>query len=163
MPKGPTALEAFVDDCLAPSLKAKGFSSSAITLNWDEIAGASLAGWSEPATLKWPPRPPGAPEGDAKRGATLVVRVEGAFALEMQHMAPQIIQRVNGFLGWRCVDKLQLLQGPVRKTNGTPRRAKRSVDVTASRRIDKALQDMEEGPLKTSLARLGVGVLGRKV
>ncbi|MGL5116877.1 MAG: DUF721 domain-containing protein [Beijerinckiaceae bacterium] len=161
-PKGATALEAFVDACLGPALKAKGFSTSAITLNWDEIAGASLARWSEPATLKWPPRPPGAAESEPKRGATLVVRVEGAFALEMQHMAPQLIQRINGFLGWRCVERLQLMQGPVRKETEPPRRAKPVLDVASSRRLDKALDGMEDGPLKVSLARLGVGVLGRK-
>jgi hypothetical protein len=151
-----------VDDCLGPSLKSKGFSTSAITLNWDEIAGESLARWSEPATLKWPPRAPGAADGDMKRGATLVVRVEGAFALEMQHLAPQVVQRVNGFLGWRCVEKLQLMQAPVRKAADAPGRGRRIVDVAASARIDKALDGMEDGPLKTSLARLGVGVLGRK-
>jgi hypothetical protein len=151
-----------VDDCLGPTLKAKGFSTSAITLNWSEIAGASLARWSEPATVKWPPRPPGASENDPKRGATLVVRVEGAFALEMQHMAPQIVQKVNGFLGWRCIEKLQLLQGPVRKSASATRRVKPVLDVDGSRRLDRALDGMEDGPLKTSLARLGVGVLGRK-
>ena len=52
--------------------------------------------------------------------ATLVVRVESAFALEMQHLAPIVIERVNAHYGWRCVGRLVLKQGPVRRRPTRP-------------------------------------------
>ena len=44
-----------------------------------------------------------------------MIRVEGAFALELQHLAPIVIERVNTYYGWRCIGKLVLKQGPVRR------------------------------------------------
>ncbi len=43
----------------------------------------------------------------------LVVRTESAFALEMQHLAPIVIERVNTYYGWRCIGRIVLKQGPV--------------------------------------------------
>ena len=45
--------------------------------------------------------------------ATLVLRVDGAFALEAQHAAAIIVERVNAHLGWRCVGKVAFRQGPL--------------------------------------------------
>ena len=44
-----------------------------------------------------------------------MIRVESAFALELQHLAPVVIERVNAYYGWRCIGKLVLKQGPVRR------------------------------------------------
>ncbi len=69
----------------------------------------------------------------------LTVKVEGAFALELQHLAPQVIDRVNRYIGWRCVGRIALSQGPVRK--GEPARPRRRPALTAeaSRRLDDLL------------------------
>ena len=58
--------------------------------------------------------PRGGADPDARpEPATLIVRVESAFALELQHLAPLVIERVNAHYGWRCVGRLVLKQGPV--------------------------------------------------
>ena len=160
--RGAQPLQALIEEALEPSLKAKGFASSAIHLHWSEIAGQELARWTEPVSLRWPPRPPGADPDKAKDGATLTVKVEGAFALDLQHQAPQIIQRVNGFFGWRCVEKLLLKQGPVRKAAPPPRRRRSELTVEGSRRLDALLEGVDDPALKGALQRLGVGVLGRR-
>ena len=43
-------------------------------------------------------------------GATLVVRVEGARATEVEHLGPRIIERVNQFYGYRAIDRLKVTQ-----------------------------------------------------
>ncbi len=111
--RGAQPIATLLDHAIEPALKARGFASSAIHMHWAEIVGPELARWSEPASLRWPPRPPGAAE--IKEGATLTIRVEGAFALDLQHRAPQVIDRINGYFGWRCVERLAFKQGPVRK------------------------------------------------
>ena len=157
--RGAQPLHALAEAALEPPLKARGFASAAIHSRWREIAGQELARWSEPVTLRWPPRLPGAVA--AKEGATLTIKVEGAFALDLQHRAPQIMERVNGFLGWRCVERLALKQGPVRKGEGPARRRRPELTVEASRRLDAVLAPVEDEGLKKALARLGVGVMGK--
>ncbi len=88
-----------IDDCLAPALAAQGFAGRAIVSLWPEIVGERLAARTRPLKIDWPRRRP-AP-GDVSDPATLVVRVEGAFALDMQQLAPLVLERVNTHLGWR--------------------------------------------------------------
>lgn len=46
-------------------------------------------------------------------GGTLHVQVtSGAVALQLQHEAPRLIERVNGFLGFAAVARLKLIQAP---------------------------------------------------
>jgi hypothetical protein len=160
--RGAQTLQTLLDGCLEPTLKAKGFADSAIHMHWSEIAGAALAPWSEPVSLKWPPRSPGADPEKAKGGATLTIKVEGAFALDVQHLTPQIIQRVNGFFGWRCIEKLVLKQGPVRKSIKPERRGKSVITPEISQKLDALLDPVENLALKAALARLGVGVMGKR-
>ena len=109
MPAKPLA--ELIDDCLAPALAAQGFAGRSVVAFWPEIVGERLAQRTRPLKIDWPRRR-GAP-GEAADPATLVVRVEGAFALEMQQLGPLVLERVNSHLGWRAVGKLVLKQGPV--------------------------------------------------
>jgi hypothetical protein len=160
--RGAVALGGLVDKSLSETLRAKGFADSSVHAHWAEIAGAGLAPWSEPVSLRWPQRGPGSDPGGAREGAVLTVKVESAFALDMQHMAPQIVERVNRFIGWRCVGRLAFRQGPVRKGERAAPRRRPVLTPEASRRLDAMLEPVESGALKAALQRLGVAVLGRK-
>lgn len=157
--KGAQPLASLVDRSLAETLRARGFADSSVHSHWADIAGAALAPWSEPVSLRWPQRGPGADPDGAREGAVLTIRVESAFALELQHMAPQIIERVNRFIGWSCVGKLALKQGPVRKDAVKPARRRGMLTADASRRLDAMLEPVESGALRTALQRLGIAVL----
>lgn len=151
-----------VDRSLSALLKARGFADSSIHAHWAEIVGAHLAPWSEPVSLRWPVRPPGADPDAPRDAAVLTIRVDGAFALELQHLAPQVVARVNSFIGWRCVAKLALKQGPVRKAEPAAPRRRAVLTSDSSRRLDAMLDGVESAGLKTALQRLGVQVLGRR-
>ena len=71
--------------------------------------------------MQWP-RPV---EGQPQEPATLVLRVEGPAALEIQHSSDVILQRVNRFFGWSAVGRLALRQAPLsrRKRPAPPPRA----------------------------------------
>src|SRR5580693_7282954 len=71
-----------VGAAIDPVLARQGFSQSDIILYWEDIVGARLAAMSEPIKLRWPPRHTNK-AGAATEPATLVIRVEGSFALEM--------------------------------------------------------------------------------
>jgi hypothetical protein len=85
------------------------------------------------------------------------VRVEPGFALDFQHLAPVLIERVNAHLGWRCIARLKIEQGPVREA--APRHCVRDVP-KATEEAAEALagKDIEE-PLREALRRLGARVL----
>ena len=140
-----------------PVLARQGFGESDIILHWDDIVGARLAAVSRPLELKWPPRPAGRRAEMPAQPATLVVRVDGAFALELQHLAEQVLARLNAHLGWRCVGKLAFRQGPIEPPAATaPRRVRPSIAALAA--ASERMHGIEDAGLREALARLGAHV-----
>jgi hypothetical protein len=164
MPKRPPSaanwsrpLADLVDKAIDPVLARQGFGESQIVLYWEDIVGERLAAMSEPLALKWPPRGSG-PRDHAP--AALVIRVESGFALELQHLAGVVIERVNGYLGFACVDRIALRQGPVTaRKSGSPRRPAPSPAALAA--AAALVEDVAEAPLREALTRLGAQVLNK--
>ena len=127
---------------------------------WREIAGEGLAARTEPVKLV---------KGRAGGPSTLEIRVDGPAAALIQHQAPQILQRVRMFLGEGAVDRLRIIQGPVRASawRGAEavqavksRRAKAPpLDAAEEARLQQGLAAAPEGPLRAALLRLGREVL----
>lgn len=154
----PKPLADLIDDCLAPALKAQGFAGRAIVALWPEIVGERLASRSRPLKIDWPRRRP-AP-GETPEPATLVVRVEGAFALDMQQAAPLVLERVNTHLGWRAVGKLVLKQGPVA---AAPQKAQPAPpDAATMARIASQVSAVADPGLRAALERLGAAIAQAK-
>src|SRR5262245_52649100 len=84
-------------------------------MDWPLIVGREVAACSAPERLKWPQREPHGDTGEApqKRGATLVLRVDGARALDVHYQSRQILERVNAYFGYAAVSDLRLLQAPL--------------------------------------------------
>ena len=120
--------------------------------------GERLAAVTEPMKLQWPSRGPKRSPDEAAEPATLILRVEGAFAIEVQHLAPLLCERINGRLGWRCVGKIALRQGPIeRRATGRARAAQPPAEaVAAASKLSEGIAD--EG-LREALTRLGARVL----
>src|SRR5262249_14078163 len=65
---------------------------------------------SEPLKINWPR----ASGEQAPEPATLVLRVEGPAALEVQHLSAVILDRVNRFFGWQAIGRIALRQAPLK-------------------------------------------------
>jgi hypothetical protein len=122
---------------------------------WREIVGDALAGRTEPAKVI---------KGRAGAPSTLEIRVAGPVAALIQHQAPDILERVNLFLGAGAIGKLRIVQGPVaaRPTAATKaprRRSARPLDAAAEAELARSLESAPEGELKAALQRLGRSVL----
>ena len=100
-----------VAPALGKTLAARGFAAADVVLAWPEIVGERLAKVCEPVALEWPRGSKA--DVDDRSSATLVMRVEGAYGLEVQHLAPVILERINSHFGWRCAGKLAIRQGRV--------------------------------------------------
>jgi hypothetical protein len=133
----------------------QGFASAELVTRWDEIVGPDIAAHSEPIKLQW--RRPGAsdPPGGGQEPATLVLRVDGPAAIEIQHVGEVICERVNRFLGWRAVTRIALRQAPLRRR---PRHPAPPRDPAEVERIAATLADVADGELKEALARLGAAI-----
>lgn len=86
-------------------LARQGFAQADVVTRWPEIVGAALARQSVPERLAFP-------HGE-QRGGTLHVAADSAFALELQHLAPEVIQRINSYYGFEAVGRLKITQIPV--------------------------------------------------
>jgi hypothetical protein len=147
-----------VAGALDPVVAKQGFGQSDVILNWDDIVGARLAAVCEPIRLQWPVRPKNAPPQRAPEPATLILRVESGFALELQHMAGLLIERVNTRLGWRCIGKISLRQGPLPRATPAPER-RRPPGAEAQLAAAAATQGVDHADLRDALTRLGARVL----
>lgn len=126
----------------------QGFASRELVTRWAEIAGPEIAAYSEPIKIQWP-RPV---EGQPPEPATLVLRVEGPMALEIQHASDVIIERVNRFFGWSAVGRIALRQAPLHKPAAKP---VRRPDPAKVKKIAETLGTVEDEGLRAALARLG--------
>jgi hypothetical protein len=157
---GAKLLAEFTPGLIAETLAARGLSEASLIADWRAIAGETLARHARPIELKWPPRTarrdPDAPAG----AATLVLRVESAFALEAQHSASVILDRVNAHLGWRCVDRIAFRQGPL-----PPLKEKRRAALRPSEAAEAAARDaaarIEDDGLREAVTRLGALAIDR--
>ena len=89
-----------------------------------------------------------------------MVRVEGAFALEMQQLGPLVLERVNTHLGWRAVGKLVLKQGPVEAP--VPKAPPPPPDPAIVRQVARQVANIADPELRAALERLGCSVRAQR-
>jgi hypothetical protein len=87
------------------TLGRHGLAEGGLVTDWAAIVGQTIAERSLPLRLSF--------IGGERREGTLHVRVSGALALELQHLEPQVLERINGYFGYRAVGRLKIHQGPI--------------------------------------------------
>jgi hypothetical protein len=129
----------------------QGFAATELVTRWNEIVGPEIAAHCEPEKIQWP-RPY---ENEDQQPGTLVLRVEGPTAIEIQHLSKIILERVNRFFGWQAVTELRLRQAPLgRRDKPTPPKP----DHAAAERIASSLTEISDEKLRQALARLGAAI-----
>jgi hypothetical protein len=124
-----------------------GFVQSAVVSRWAEIVGPRYAGVSSPESIRFPP--------GKRAGGTLNLVVRGAHGTMMQHIAPEIIERVNRFFGYEAICKVYMRQGDVplpRPRVALPSLKPVPLDLSAS------LRTIADPELKAVLEALAAGV-----
>ena len=174
MPKRPTAggvlakpayrgrsVGTFVPKITQRVFEKFGFSTATLLTDWAIIVGADLAAYTAPERLKWPRGFEGAGETgepEARRaGATLMLRVEPARALDIQYKARLLIDRINAYFGYRAVAEIRLIQAPlIRSALPVPRMpSKPSIPTVAVRAIENIA-------LREALAALEASINAKK-
>lgn len=148
------AVGSFVPTLTKKAFEKFGFSTATLITDWARIAGAELAGYTMPDKLKWPrgAQADGIHEDEGeRRGATLILRVDPARALDVEYRSRQIMDRINSYFGYRAVEIIRLVQAPLDTKADRPGGPARSQPAA---RADVAADD----PLAAALARLEQGI-----
>ena len=141
-----------VGPALTAAFKRHGFASTEIVTHWEDIAGPEIAAHSEPIKITWPRQN----DAEEPQPATLVLRCQGPAAIEIQHLAGVIVERVNRFLGWRAIDRVALRQAPLARRDKP--RPPPAIDAEEARRIAERMTDITDDNLRAALGRLGAAV-----
>ncbi|MXP62508.1 DUF721 domain-containing protein [Roseomonas sp. M0104] len=141
---GPRPLSALLPRLTRPAFKRRSPAAAHLMTDWPEIVGPALAAQSMPLRMT---------------GGTLTLRCAGPMAMELQHMAPQLVARINTALGQRLVERLRFVQGAMPPP--APR-AKRPPPAKLPAAVSEALEAVPDPELRAALARLGQGVYRRR-
>jgi hypothetical protein len=135
-----------------------GFAYGEVLSRWSAIVGEELGAMSAPERIRWP-RASGTGSQGRKSGGTLLLRVAEGRGLEFQHLAPRIIERINGFYGYQAVTAVKVLQGglaapsaPARKSAANPESPEGGAP---------GLEAIEDEALRAALLRLGAALSHR--
>jgi hypothetical protein len=145
-------LSDFLSVCLSDAFADQGFASAELVTRWTDIVGPEIATHAEPMKVQWRK----AEGGEPPEPATLVLRVEGPTAIEIQHLSGVIIERVNRFFGWQAIGRMALRQAPLSKRKAS--RIPTAPDPEATARIAATLPDVTDDGLREALARLGAAI-----
>jgi hypothetical protein len=113
---------------------------------WAAVVGPDWAEVSWPATLG--------------RDGVLKLRAAPGTALELQHRAPLIIERINLFFGRAVVTRLALVQGPLPLVPRFRRTVIPPLSQGEAEALDRRLSAIADPDLRAALAGLGRAVSG---
>ena len=150
-PRPARKLSDLANGFLADAFKRQGFASTELVTRWREIVGPEIAAHAEPMKLQWPR----AADSEPNEPATLVLRVEGPMAIEIQHQSGIVLERINRFFGWQAVGRIAMRQAPLKRREPPP---PPRADPAAAARIAATLGEIEDESLRMALSRLGASV-----
>ncbi len=134
------------------SFRKFGFVQHSVVSRWGEIVGQRYAGVSAPESIRFP-------QGKRANGV-LTLTVSGAHAPMMQHVAPEIVERVNRFFGYPAVERVVMRQGVVAKAASRPAKAElQPVPVE----LGESLRAVGDPELRTVLESLARGIATAEV
>jgi hypothetical protein len=124
-----------------------GFVQHAVVSRWAEIVGERYARVSVPESIRFP-------QGKRAEGVLSLV-VAGAHAPMMQHIAPEIVERVNRFFGYAAVARLAIRHGEVKRVaKAAPPPSLKPI----SDAMGESLRGIADPELKAVLESLAAGV-----
>lgn len=141
-PGAPLPLGSLIPAVTRPAFRKRSPAGAQLLADWAQIVGPALAAVTSPLRLT---------------SGTLTLACAGPVAMELQHLGPELIGRINGQLGRAVVERLRFVQqapaGAPRPA--TPRSAQQA-------RIPGGVQDqlaaLPEGELREALEKLAQGL-----
>lgn len=133
---GPRPIGALIPRSTRPAFGQRSAAAAQIMSDWGEIVGPALGAVSSPRRVS---------------AGTLTLACSGPIALELQHLAVELAERINAHLGRVVVQRLRFVQETPASTHEAllPRRK-------ASKPVE--IPGVAAGPLRDALAALGAAI-----
>jgi len=135
---GPRPVGALMPRLTRPAFRRRAPATAQVLADWSEIVGPALASVTTPRRLS---------------GGTLTIACSGPIAMELQHLAGEVMARINTHLGSQTVTALRFVQTlhgalPARSIPAPADPAKLAA-------VESAVAALPEGELRAALTALG--------
>jgi len=147
---GVRGIAALVLPLLTPAARRRGFAEASILGAWQQVVGSGFAERCQPVRIDYP--------RGGRRGGTLLLRASGGAALELQHAAPQLIERITTHFGFPAVARIRFLHAPVRARPKRPTPPPRILTEAAREAVSRATAGIADPGLREALQALGEAV-----
>jgi len=131
---------------LKPLALRQGFADVRVLSQWSDIVGPDMARQMQPQTLK--------------NGVLQVAVSNSSLALQIQHQAPQLMEKINRFFGFRAVKSIRPVQTYF-ALEPQPQATVVVPDAGAQVRAEAQVSQVQDPELKAALSRLGAQVEAR--
>lgn len=136
------------------AFSSSDFVETDIMLNWVNIIGEEISSYCTPINIKYNPK-----------SNQRVINVEvpiGGFALELQHKEQYILDKVNAFLGYKGVHKLNITQNinkVIKNKHTKKENTKNKLSFEDKEFIKELSNGIKDDKLKEILIKLGENVI----
>jgi hypothetical protein len=139
---GPRPVGALMPRLTRPAFRRRSPATAQVLADWSAIVGPAIAAVTTPRRLT---------------SGALTIACAGPIAMELQHLAGEVIARINAHLGSQVVNALRFVQThePLVPVAPLPRPA----DPAKLAAVEAAVADLPDGELRAALASLGQAVL----
>lgn len=142
------ALGSTVSRLTKPFFVKRGLADGAIAREWTEIVGPMIASHSRPDRITY--------QTASNQNGLLHLKVDhSAMATELQHLEPQLLERINSYFGFKAVAKMHFTHGPLAKEQSSEPNTTMPRSPTQKKIVTKALSGIADQELREALNRLG--------
>jgi hypothetical protein len=135
---GPRPVGALIPRVTRPIFRRRAPATAQVLADWSDIVGPAIAAVTTPRRLS---------------GGTLTIACSGPIAMELQHMAAEVMARINTHLGKQVVIALRFVQ--TLEINPPSRTATPAPDPAQLAAIDATVSSLPPGELRDALGALG--------
>ena len=143
------AISDLMPDIGRAAFRKFGFIQSSVVTRWAEIVGQRHAALTAPELIRFP-------QG-RRSGGTLQLIVASGHAPMVQHIIPEIIERVNRFFGYEAVIRIQLRQGEVKVAEPVDRPPPAMLRPVPAE-LGEGLREVSDPELRTVLESMARGL-----
>lgn len=142
---GPRPIGALVPRLTRPAFRRRAPATAQVLADWAAIVGPAIAAVTTPRRLS---------------AGTLTIACSGPIALELQHLAGEVMARINAHLGTQAVTGLRFVQtvtqpAPLPSPSSAP-------DPARLAQVDALVADIPDGDLRAALADLGRALISSR-
>jgi hypothetical protein len=139
---GSRPIGALVPRVTRPAFRRRSPATAQVLADWSAIVGPAIAAVTTPRRLT---------------SGTLTIACAGPIAMELQHLASEVIARINAHLGRQAVSSLRFTQ--TFEPGRPPAASSAPPDPSRLAAVEAALGSLPEGELRGALAALGRALL----